>query len=92
MTLSKDQIITLKAKAHQLNPVVTIGHKGLTPAVVVELKQTIEHHELMKVRTPAMEKPERIAMSDRICGAISCETVAIVGRIVIVYKKSTKDK
>lgn len=43
----------LKARAHHLKPVVTIGAAGLSEAVLMELGLALDHHELIKVKTGA---------------------------------------
>jgi len=40
----------LRAKAHALQPVVLIGDKGLSEAVLHEIEVNLTSHELIKVR------------------------------------------
>lgn len=40
----------LKAKAHPLKPVLHIGKMGITQALVAEIDQILESHELIKVK------------------------------------------
>ena len=44
----------LKARAHALNPIVHLGDKGLTDAVVAEIGRALTAHELIKVRAGGM--------------------------------------
>ena len=37
----------LKARAHSLKPVVIIGQKGITPAVVASISEALDVHELI---------------------------------------------
>ena len=46
----------LKARAHKLEPIVSIGGKGLTDAVVREIDFALKSHELLKIRASAMER------------------------------------
>jgi RNA-binding protein len=48
----------LRAEAHTLKPVVMIGQSGLTAAVVAEIEQAFDSHELIKVKIRA-EREER---------------------------------
>lgn len=80
----------LKGLAHHLKPVVTIGARGLTAAVIEELDQSIAHHELMKVKLPAGEKAEREALLAAVCEAISAAPVALVGRTGILFRAAEK--
>ncbi|MDG1692672.1 MAG: YhbY family RNA-binding protein, partial [Methylophilaceae bacterium] len=44
--LSSKQVAHLKALSHKLNPVVQIGHKGLTDSVINEIIVSLNAHEL----------------------------------------------
>jgi len=46
----------LKARAHQLEPVVMIGTKGLTDELLKEVDVALKAHELIKVRAAALER------------------------------------
>ena len=59
MALKENQKRFLRKLAHQLKPVVIVGDKGLTENLLNELKQTLEHHELIKVRINAGDREER---------------------------------
>ena len=48
----------LKARAHALDPVVLVGDKGLTGAVLGEIEVALKAHELVKIRVQA-EREER---------------------------------
>jgi RNA-binding protein len=77
----------LKAKAHKLEPVVTIGGKGLTDAVVAEINFALKSHELLKVRAGAMDRHERAAAFDAICARTGAEPVQHVGKVFVLYRK-----
>ncbi len=47
---------SLKAKAHHLKPVILLGAKGLTPAVIEETNNALLIHELIKVKISGAEK------------------------------------
>ncbi|MBT7997201.1 MAG: YhbY family RNA-binding protein, partial [Betaproteobacteria bacterium] len=49
----------LKAKAHHLNPVVTIGDKGLSKPVLKELEIALDAHELIKIKIHSDDREER---------------------------------
>lgn len=52
MNLSTKQKQHLKGLAHPLKPVVLLGSNGLTEGVLAEIEQALEHHELIKVKSP----------------------------------------
>ena len=53
MSLNSHQRQFLKAQAHSLKPVVLLGNDGLSENVIKEIESSIEHHELIKIRTNA---------------------------------------
>ena len=46
----------LRAKAHELSPVVIIGDKGLSDTVVAEVDRALRAHELVKVKAATDRK------------------------------------
>lgn len=90
--LPAEQRRALKARAHALKPVVTIGNAGLTDAVVTELAASLAHHELMKVRLPAAERTIRAGMVEALCARLDAALVQQVGFVLTVYRKKTGKK
>jgi len=62
MTLTGKQKNYLRGIAHNLNPVVMIGGKGLTDAVMNEIELALNQHELIKIKLPSNEKSEKVAI------------------------------
>jgi RNA-binding protein len=77
----------LKARAHNLDPVVMIGAKGLTEEVVKEVALALKVHELIKVRAPAMERDARDVAFKALCEQTGAEPVQHIGKIFILYRK-----
>ena len=82
----------LKAKAHHLKPVILLGAKGLTEAVVAETLIALQAHELIKVKINGAEKEDRIIMAKDLCQQLNAELVQMIGNTVIVYKKNEDGK
>jgi len=87
MTLSSSERQKLKALAHKLDPVVSIGGKGLTEAVIAEIDFALNSHELLKVRAGAMDRDERDEAFSRICARTGAEPVQQVGKVFIIFRK-----
>lgn len=92
MALTESQKRFLRKHAHQLKPVVIIGDKGLSENVLNELNQTLEHHELIKVRVKAGDREERDELIGTLCAKACCNLVQRIGHIVIIYRPSKKPK
>lgn len=78
----------LKALAHHLKPVVLLGAKGLTPAVVEETNVALIAHELIKVKINGAEKEDRILMANDLCEQLNAELVQLIGNTAIIYRQN----
>lgn len=77
----------LKGQAHSLEPVVSIGGKGLTDAVIAEIDFALKAHELLKIRAGTMDRHERAKAFDAICAGTGAEPVQHVGKVFVIYRK-----
>lgn len=78
----------LKAKAHHLKPVVLLGAKGLTPAVVEETNIALVAHELIKVKINGAEKEDRQLIAADLCNQLQAVLVQLIGNTAIIYRKN----
>jgi putative YhbY family RNA-binding protein len=76
----------LRAKAHHLEPVVTVGHNGVTPPVLHEIDVALLAHDLVKVRVLGDDREAREAMLGEICAALDCAPVQHVGKILVLWR------
>ena len=81
----------LKARAHALNPIIHLGSKGLTEAVIAEIGQALDAHELIKVRAGGMERGEREAALSEVCARLHAQPVQHIGKVLVVYRKKSED-
>lgn len=88
MSLQANQIRHLRSLAHHLKPIVWIGQKGISEAVLVELDQALEAHELIKVKTGAKCDRETL---DTLCEKGRAELVSSVGGKVCLYRRNHKN-
>ena len=91
MTLSEKQRKHLRTLGHGLKPVVMIGGKGLTEAVLLELDQSIEHHELMKIRVSVGDRDARDAVIAELCERSGAELVQRIGNIALLFRPRKKN-
>lgn len=90
MTLSEKQRKHLRTLGHKLKPVVMVGANGLTEAVLQELEQSIEHHELMKIRVTVGDRDDRDKIVGEVCERARAELVQRVGNIALLFKRHPK--
>ncbi len=85
-TLTPAQRQYLKGLAHTLSPVVIIGEKGLTEAVIKEAGAALKAHELIKIKAGSNEKETRNLWLEQICSALAASAVQHIGKMLVVYK------
>ena len=85
--LTSQQKRQLRARAHGLQVIVTTGQRGVTPAVIAEIDQALEHHALVKVRLNAPDRAARQAMIQEICAATRSDHVQTIGHVLILYRE-----
>ncbi len=90
MPITPAQKKFLRAKAHHLNPVVSIGQKGITDTLIEEAKQALAVHELIKIKLPADDKAAKRANLSAICTACDAQAVQLIGRIGVAYRAAEK--
>ena len=78
----------LKAKAHHLKPIILMGAKGLTSAVIEETNIALTAHELIKVKINGVEKEDKKAVAIDICQQLQAELVQLIGHTAIIYRKN----
>ena len=88
MELNSGQIKRLRAEGHRLKlkPVVIIGQKGLTENLHHEIDVALAHHELIKLRIPALDKPGKRELSQLICEQHQAQLVESIGSIIVIYR------
>ncbi|QEI05557.1 hypothetical protein FXN63_06660 [Pigmentiphaga aceris] len=81
----------LRAAAHPLKPIVLMGDKGLSDAVLQEIDRSLSAHGLIKVRASAKDRAERDELLNAICEAVSCAPVHHLGKIFILFRPTEAD-
>lgn len=84
--LSPKERRELRAKAHRLHPVVSVGQQGLTPHVLHEIDVALKAHGLVKIRVNSLDRNAREAMLARIASGLDGAPVQHLGRLLIVWR------
>jgi RNA-binding protein len=81
----------LRAKASLLEPIAQVGKSGTTPEQVTSLDEALEARELIKltVLNNCAESPRIVA--DKVSGRTRSDIVQVVGRKIVLYRKSQKN-
>lgn len=92
MNLTGKQKNYLRGVAHGMNPVVMIGNKGLTDAVLNEIELALTQHELIKIKLPSNSKAEKVALLAQITTTTNSTPVQIIGRVGVLFRASDEAK
>ncbi|HXW53580.1 MAG TPA: YhbY family RNA-binding protein [Myxococcota bacterium] len=78
--------LQLKKQAHHLKPVIQIGKKGISDALLKEIDGALLAHELIKIQLP---KEYRALEEDlpRILQETRSHHIDTIGNVVILYRK-----
>ena len=89
--LTNNQKKFLRTLAHALKPVVTVGKHGLTPAVLTEIENSLQCHELLKIKIRFEDKVAKQAMLEQIVQASCATLVQIIGSSLTIYRAFAED-
>jgi len=77
----------LRGLAHSEKPLVFVGQKGITPALIKAVDEALETHELIKVKFLEFKEKDQ---KDEVSGIIEKETgseiVGMIGHVAIFYR------
>lgn len=90
-TLKGKQRRYLRGLAHRLQPVVIVGRRGVTEAVIHQIDAALRHHELIKVKLTSERAGERENAARSIAEQTACEIIGLVGRVLILYRRDEDD-
>ncbi|MBE0623287.1 MAG: YhbY family RNA-binding protein [Burkholderiales bacterium] len=86
-SLSSSERKLLKARAHALSPVVTVGNQRLSASVLKEIDTCLKAHDLIKIRVTGDDRDLRQAMLGEICNRTDASPVQHIGKVLVVYRE-----
>ena len=86
-TLTGSQAKYLRGLAHGLKPVVFVGQKGVTDALLASATAALAHHELIKIKfVDFKEKKQKRAVARTIEEKTGAALAGMIGHIGIFYR------
>lgn len=92
MSLTDKQKKHLRKLGHGLEPVILTGGAGLTPGLIAELRTSLEHHELLKVRVRAGDREGRDAMIRALCEESGAQLVQRIGHVALLWRPNPEHR
>ena len=85
--LSGHQKKYLRGLAHPLQPVVMVGQKGFSEALVNSTEEALAAHELIKVKfVDCKEKEQKAEIASKLADTTGSALAGIIGHTVILYR------
>jgi RNA-binding protein len=91
MELTEKQKKHLRRLAHDLKPVIQVGNSGVSAGLSAELRQALDHHELVKVKLRVGDRQACNAAIDAMIASTSTSLVAYIGNTAILYRRREKN-
>ena len=76
--------------AHTMKPIIQIGKNGLNDQIKTSVRQALDARELIKVTLLQNTDEDLHEVAEILEEEIGCDTVLKIGRILILYKESSK--
>lgn len=90
-TLRGKQRRYLRGLGTRLDPVVFLGKKAVTDAVLEELATALAAHELVKVRLLDSVEGDRKEVGRELAERAGAELVQVLGRTVLLYLRNDEE-
>lgn len=91
MPLSESQKKHLRGLAHSLKPCIYIGNGGVTAAVLAELGNALEHHELLKVKVRCGDREAREAAVAVLVDGTGATLLQRIGNVAVLYRPAAEN-
>jgi len=85
--LTASQAKHLRGLAHGLKPIVFVGQKGLSPAVLASVREALDLHELIKVKFQDLkDRALKAQWAAAIEQATDSRLAGLIGHTAILYR------
>jgi RNA-binding protein len=86
ISLTSAEKRALKSKAQLLEPIVKLGHAGMTEAFLQSLDAALNQHGLVKMKFTDFKEQKR-ELAPQIAEKTGSELVMQVGNVVVFYRR-----
>jgi RNA-binding protein len=86
--LTNRQLTKLKGMGQLLEPVLRVGHAGLSEAFLASLNQGLNDHELVKVKFSDF-KDQKKELAPKLAELTGSHLIMRVGNVVVLYRQQS---
>ena len=88
--LTNQQRNFLRKMGNSLEPVVWIGKGEITDNIMKQIDDVLEARELVKISLLSNSEATAREIHDEIVSRLGAEGVQVIGRKILIYRRSTK--
>ena len=82
----------LRAIGHSLEPIVQVGHEGISPQLTKNLDDALTAHELVKINVQKNLTMPVKDVAETLSERTHAHIIQVIGRKIILYRYSTECK
>lgn len=86
--MNSRQRAELRGMANTLDPIFQVGKGGVNDQLIRQVDETLEKRELIKLTVLESAPETAREAADQIAAATHAETVQVIGRKFVLYRKS----
>ncbi len=86
--MDKSRLKQLKALAHKLKPIVTVGQHGMKDSINDELSIAIDFHQLVKIKVNLGKREERDALINDLANTHHAQIIQKIGNTAVLYRRN----
>ena len=88
MPLSSRERAALRADAHHLDPLLSIGAGGISPPVVQSLEDAFRSHELVKIKVGPTGTVAARDAAAQLAAATNADVVQVIGHTATLFREN----
>lgn len=81
----------LRKLAHNIKPVIQVGKEGVSPNLILQIRETIHKRELIKISFLESCPEDVESASEKILERSKSEFVQLIGRKLTIFKRNPDD-
>ena len=85
-SLTNAELTELKARGQRLQPILKIGHAGVSEPFLKSLNEALAIHELVKIKFAAL-KDQKKRLAPQIARETGSELIMRVGNVAVLYRR-----